>query len=267
MKSFPRPTVLTLALLTCLYGACTAARCEGKKTAPGVHSSQAGLKEVLAAYDAGNFQKAMTLCKQLLSTRPRDLAAHYVMGNICVKFNQISDAEAQYNYCLQAGKDSSEAAYATKALEQIQNQRNAQVASPASGIGQSWHSSASTGSTKGADQYIQEQTDTLMKEAKEKIEVKQRTLDDKIKVIQNDIQQQLAAVSAGASRGAANRAAKREAQDQIKEGAQHDIDLLKQAFERESEDINQSYQNRINSIAEHYHNVDSQGGSRGTGSR
>jgi tetratricopeptide (TPR) repeat protein len=220
--------------------------------------ARSNMKEALASYDAGDYRKAMDLCKKVLIAEPSNLTAHYVMGNICVKCNQIRDAKAQYSYCVQAGKDSSEAGYAKQALDQIEQQKNSPTPSPA-GVS---HASGTAGSGKGAEEYIQEQTDRLLSEAKEKIAVKQRVLDDKIKEIQSTVQQDVVNISQGASRGAANRAAKRDAEDEVRQNAQHSIDELRKEFEKQSEDINQSYQSRINALSEHYRNMDSHSGAR-----
>ena len=59
------------------------------------------------------------------------------------------------------------------------------------------------------------------------------------------------------SRRLAQREARNDAQEQIKQDGQARIDVLKKDFERESADLNQSYQNRISALADHYHNVES----------
>ncbi len=75
------------------------AQAQGEKASARAQA-QAEMKEVLVNYDAGNYQKAMELCKKVLTTEPTNLTAHYVMGNICVKCHQVSDAVAQYKWTL-----------------------------------------------------------------------------------------------------------------------------------------------------------------------
>ncbi len=123
-------------------------------------------------------------------------------------------------------------------------------------------SGSMTSSSKSSDQYIQEQTDILTKEAKEQIAVKKRTLDDKIKQIQDEMREQMSGFQPFTSRKVAARTAVSEAQDQVKQEGQGRIDQLKNEFERQSEDINQAFQSRISALSEHYHNLDSRSGGR-----
>jgi tetratricopeptide (TPR) repeat protein len=250
-------------------------------------SAPATIKQVLAAYDSGQFEQAMDLCKNVLTADPKNLTAHYVMGNICVKTNRTKDAIAQYTYCLQSegAKTSPEAAYAKKALEQIKQQENAPAADHEGwgghrgggnhGAGNSGGNSGGNsavrfgpmvGSTKSAEAYIQEQTDLLLKESREKLAVKQHTLDEKVGQIQEEIKQQMSNLPRLGGRRMAQQDAKSEAQDQIKEDGQRRIEQLKKDFQREADDLNQSYQNRISGLSDHYHNIESQTGSR-SGSR
>ena len=225
---------------------------------------QAKIRQVVKDYDAGNYERAMELCRSVLTSDPTNLTAHYLMGNICVKTNRTQDAIAQYKYCMQSSgvKAAPEATYAKQALEQIKRQQKTMptVAAPLPDSGA--HFGPMAGSTKGAEEYIQEQTATLEKEAKEKVAVKHRTLEDKIAQIQDEMKQQLNSMPRIGSRRMAQQEAKQDAQEQIKEEFQQRIEQLKKDFQRESDDINQAYQSRISGLTDHYHNVDTQGGNR-----
>jgi tetratricopeptide (TPR) repeat protein len=233
---------------------------------------QPQMKGVLSAYDAGHFDRAMELCKSFLKADPKNLTAHYVMGNICVKTNRIKDAIVQYQYCLQAqgAKTSPEATYSRTALEQIKQQSNGQAAGqaalPSAGGNSGAASGQMVGSSKGAEEYIQEQTEMLMKESREKLAVKQRTLDDKVGQIQEEMRQQAYNLPRVGGRRVAAQEAKQEVSEEIKQDGQRRIEQLKKDFQREADDLNQAYQTRISGLSDHYHNVQSQSAGR-SGSR
>jgi hypothetical protein len=243
----------------------TAAKSASAKGKP----ANTGIKQALAQYQLGHFDKAQDLCLKVLAGDPKNLTAHYVLGNIAVKTNHIKDAVAQYQYCLQApsAKTAPEAVYAQRALEQIrqQNETQSQAQRPLqSGPGNgSGGFGPLVGSTKSSEEYIHEQTESLLNEAKEKLAVKKHTLDDKVAQIQEDMKQQGYNLPRSGGRRMAAQEAKQEAQNDIKLDGQNRIDQLKKDFQREADDLNQSYQNRISALADHYHNLESQSAGRG----
>lgn len=268
MKRIPGlPIRLALSIVS-LFLPASQAWAGDTAAAPAGQPAHLEMKQVLADYDAGHYDRAMALCKRILIADPTSLTAHYVMGNICVKCNQIKDARAQYEYCLkvQAGKASPEASYAKKALDQLDLQELKDAPSLRQPAGSSGRGQASAGTSKDADEYIREQTETLMKENKEKVAVKKRTLEDKIKQIHEDMQQQLYNLPRVGMRRMAQMESKNDAQEQVKQEAQDKVDQLRKEFDREAEEINQSYQNRINALTEHFRNVESQSTGR-SGSR
>lgn len=216
------------------------------------------IKAVLDQYYDTQFVTAKKLCQSLLSAHPKNLTARYLLGNICVKLNQISEAEAAYKYCLRGGKDSTEAVNAYKALEQIYEQRRigkSAVAGPA-------YSSASTiptaGTNRSSEESIQEESARLQKDSQDKIAVKERTLDDRMKQEERSMREQIA----NAPRGRRSGYFRQEYQAQVKAEYQDRVDRLKKEFEREKDDINQACQKRIDSLREYHSGIENRKSNR-----
>lgn len=227
-------------------------------TLPGIAADEESqIKAVLDQYFDNQFEKAKTLCRTLLAAHPKSLTAHYLLGNICIKLNQVAEAEAAYKYCLRGGKDSSEAVNAYQALEQIYEQRRMASGSTNS-VGNSLSkgsalSRPTAGTNHSSEEYVQEETARLQKDAKDKLEVKQRTLDDRLKQEQKAMQQQIA----NAPRGRRSGYFRQEYQAQVKAEYQERVDRLKKEFEREKDEINQACQKRIDGLTEYRNSIDS----------
>lgn len=246
-----RLAFLTLLLLTAQVALpCLAADEEGQ------------IKSVLDLYFDNQFEKAKKLCRSLLTAYPKSLTGHYLLGNICIKLNQVAEAEAAYRYCLRGGKDSSEAVSAYQALEQIYEQRRMASGSTNNLTNSLGNGSAQARPTAGtnhsSEEYVQEETARLQKDAKDKLEVKQRTLDDRIKQEQRTMQQQIA----NAPRGRRSGYFRQEYQAQVKAEYQERVDRLKKEFEREKDDINQACQKRIDGLTEYRNSIDSRRSNR-----
>lgn len=219
------------------------------------------VKAVLDQYFDSQFEKAKKLCNDLLAKHPRNLTAHYLLGNICIKLNQVGEAEAAYKYCLRGGKDSSEAVNAYKALEQIYEQRRMSTGSnnsPSNSLSGPALTLPTTGTNHSSEERVQEETARLQKDAKDKLEVKQRTLDDRLEQEQRSMQQQLA----NAPRGRRSGYFRQEYQAQVKAEYQERVDRLKKEFEREKDDINQACQKRIDSLTEYHNSIESRRSNR-----
>ncbi len=220
------------------------------------------IKAVLDQYFDNQFEKAKKLCKSLLAAHPKNLTAHYLLGNICVKLNQVAEAEAAYKYCLRGGKDSTEAVNAYQALEQIYEQRR-MASSSSNGLRGSLSNGSAlsrptAGTSHSSEEYVQEETARLQKDAKDKLEVKQRTLDDRIKQEQRTMQQQIANTPRGRRAGYF----RQEYQAQVKAEYQDRVDRLKKEFEREKDEINQACQKRIDGLTEYRNSIDSRRSNR-----
>jgi tetratricopeptide (TPR) repeat protein len=219
------------------------------------------IKAVLDQHFDNQFEKAKKLCLTLLAAHPKSLTAHYLLGNICVKLNQVAEAEAAYKYCLRGGKDSSEAVNAYQALEQIYEQRWMATGSTNS-LSNSLSGPAlprpTAGTNHSSEEYVQEETTRLQKDAKDKLEVKQRTLDDRLKQEQRVMQQQIA----NAPRGRRSGYFRQEYQAQVKAEYQERVDRLKKEFEREKDDINQACQKRMDGLTEYRNSIDSRRSNR-----
>src|SRR3990167_2699150 len=51
------------------------------------------IKAVLDQYYDAQFETAKKLCESLVAGHPKNLTGRYLLGNICVKLNQIAEAE------------------------------------------------------------------------------------------------------------------------------------------------------------------------------
>jgi hypothetical protein len=212
------------------------------------------IKAILTEYDGGQYESALKLCDSLLHANPRNLTAHYLKGNVCVKQNRLEQATAEYRYCITSGKGSTEANYAQTALTQIEQQEHTfpavQAPSAVAPV------APSNGSTHSAEEYIKEESDRLLNEAKEKIEVKKKVLNDKVAQIHAEMKEQSPAFR---TRGSAGLYYYREQIDQLQKDAAEKTTRLKEEFAREEEEINNYYQKRIDDLTEYRHNMDSRG--------
>ncbi len=211
------------------------------------------IKAVLDQYFDNQYEKAKKLCRTLLAAHPKSLTAHYLLGNICIKLNQVAEAEAAYKYCLRGGKGSTEAVNAYQALEQIYEQRRMASGSTNSVSNGSALPRPTAGTNHSSEEYVQEETARLQKDAKDKLEVKQRTLDDRLEQEQKAMQQQIA----NAPRGRRSGYFRQEYQAQVKAEYQERVDRLKKEFEREKDEINQACQRRIDGLSEYRNSIDS----------
>ncbi|MBU6453768.1 MAG: tetratricopeptide repeat protein [Cyanobacteria bacterium REEB67] len=210
-------------------------------------------RAVVSQYDAGNYDRAKHLAESLIAGHPRNLTAHYLLGNICVKLNQIAQAEAAYKDCLRGAKNSPEAIYARKALQQISNQRRMRaVQSPALAAAPAF---PMAGMNHSADEKIQEETARLLQESKDRIAIKKRSFDDHVAQIKQDQSQAMY----NAPRGRRGAFYRQDYQNQVKTDAQGRIDKLTKEFEREKSDITQACQKRIDELTEYEHNIESRG--------
>lgn len=210
------------------------------------------VKAILDQYYDDQFETAKKLCRSLLAKHPKNLTARYLLGNICVKLNQIAEAEAAYHYCLRGGKDSSEAVQAYQALEQIYEQRRMGIRSTNGSSNGPASPRPTAGTNHSSEERVQEETARLQKDAKDKLEVKQRTFDDRIQQEQRVMQQQMA----NAPRGRRAGYFRQEYQAQVKAEYQDRVDRLKKEFEREKDDINQACQKRIDSLTEYHSSIE-----------
>ena len=211
------------------------------------------IKAVLDQYFDNQYEKAKKLCRTLLAAHPKSLTAHYLLGNICIKLNQVAEAEAAYKYCLRGGKGSTEAVNAYQALEQIYEQRRMASGSTNSVSNGSALPRPTAGTNHSSEEYVQEETARLQKDAKDKLEVKQRTLDDRLEQEQKAMQQQIA----NAPRGRRSGYFRQEYQAQVRAEYQERVDRLKKEFEREKDEINQACQKRIDGLTEYRNSIDS----------
>jgi predicted Zn-dependent protease len=206
---------------------------------------------VLTQYDSGQFEKAKHLCERLLAAHPKSLTGHYLLGNICVKLYQLPQAEAAYNFCLKGGKNSPEASYAYKALEQIYDQRRSLTSVQPASFGAP--PVPTSGLNHRAEEKIQEETTRLQQDAKDQIAVKKRTLDDRIA----QVKQEMSEAMYYAPRGRRSGYYRQEYQNQVKNDGQERISRLTKEFERQRDEINQSCQKRIDDLSEYEHNIES----------
>lgn len=228
-------------------------------TLPGIAADEESqVKAVLDQYFDNQFEKAEKLCRALLAAHPKSLTAHYLLGNICIKLNQVGEAEAAYKYCLRGGKDSSEAVNAYQALEQIYEQRRMASGSTNSVSNGPAPARPTAGTNHSSEDYVQEETARLQKDAKDKLDVKQRTLDDRLEQEQKAMQQQIA----NAPRGRRSGYFRQEYQAQVKAEYQERVDRLKKEFEREKDEINQACQKRIDGLTEYRNSIDSRRSNR-----
>jgi len=109
-----------------------------------------------------------------------------------------------------------------------------------------------SGSNHTTEEKIGEETARLQQEAKDKIEVKQRTLNDRMAQLQRETQEQMAA----APRGRRSGYIRQEYQAQVKADSQDRLERLKKEFEREKDEINQACQKRIDDLNEYERNID-----------
>lgn len=203
---------------------------------------------ILGAYDAGEYERAKTLCNKLLTAHPKSLTGHYLLGNVLVKLYQLNDAEAAYKYCLKGGKSSAEANYAYQALEHIYEQRRNATATQSSVPTQA----PTQEQRQDRFERDEEMRTRLEQEAKDKLAVKQKVLDDKIAQVERDLQTNLY----NSPRGRFGRFYRQEYQDQVKADAKAQIDRLKSDFAREEEEINQACRKRLEDLAEYERNIE-----------
>jgi predicted Zn-dependent protease len=211
------------------------------------------LRAVISQYDAGNYDRAKHLAESLIAGHPKNVTAHYLLGNICVKLNKMTQAEAAYSYCLRGSRNSPEAIYARKALQQISDQRHSKaVQSPGLAAAPAL---PMAGMNHSAEEKIQEETARLLQEAKDRIAIKKRTFDDHVA----QIKQEQSEAMYNAPRGRRGAFFRQDFQNQVKTDAQGRIDRLTKEFEREKSDISQACQKRIDELTEYEHNIESRG--------
>lgn len=210
------------------------------------------VKAVLDQYYDSQFVTAKKLCQSLLAGHPKNLTARYLLGNICVKLNQLGEAEAAYKYCLRGGKDSTEAVNAYTALEQIYEQRRVGKSSTIRPAGPSASMIPTAGTNHSSEESIQDETARLQKDAQDKLAIKQRTLDDRLKQEERSMHEQIA----NSPRGRRAGFFRQEYQAQVRADYQDRVDRLKKEFEREKDDINQACQKRIDSLREYHSSIE-----------
>ena len=221
-------------------------------------SAKENLDEMRRQYDLGHFDRAASLARNAIKKNANDLTAHYFLGNILVKQNRLEEALGQYSICVRQGgpKKAPEAEYAQKALEQLResNRRSPaaisvehqNVAAPLAGTGQN------------AEHYIAEQTAILRKEQEEKLATKRNTLNEKVRAIEEEIQQQIGGMRHFSSRRVAQQDAQKEYQDEIRAESKKRIERLKADFQREESDLTQYYDRRIEGLTDYHRNMENQ---------
>jgi len=218
--------------------------------------------EMRRQYDLGHFDRAAILARSAIKKNGNDLTAHYFLGNILVKQNLLKEAAAQYSICVRQGgaRRAPEADYAQKALEQIRggSRQGAEVSARAGSTVPSHDAAPLSGSTQNAEHYIQEQTAILRKEQEEKLTTKRNTLNEKIRAIEQEVQQQIGGMRHFSSRRVAQQEAQKDYQEEIRAESKKRIELLKSDFEREAADLTQSYDRRIEGLTDYHRNMENQ---------
>lgn len=181
-------------------------------------------------YKANNLKEAKKDCLAVLKECPRLTAAHYLLGNILLKENQIERATAEYEYCVKVNDDKSISDLCKQALESIK----ARAAVP----------EMSPNPTTSLDTGVSEDERRLLKEAEDRIGTKKAVLDRKLAQLKEDEAREMEA-NKPIRRRFGGRYQDQEAVANIKSHYESERKTLQDQFERDSEEIQRHYDTRI----------------------
>jgi len=91
------------------------------------------LANMTSEYNLGHYPMAQYIGCQLLRREPSNLAVHYLLGNLYVKFAMLDKAQGEYSYCARTGTASEIGRFANQALQQLIAMKNAPAPKPSEG--------------------------------------------------------------------------------------------------------------------------------------
>lgn len=202
-------------------------------------TSNTELGQAVREYNSGLYMRARNRLEVILKKAPQEASAHYLLGCILVKQHHSDLARAHFNYCLQIGRKGKDRELLEKAANAVKelNKQSTAVVSPA-------HDTRPKPEPEDHSQALEDEGIRLRGEAEAQIAVKKKILKDKMADLLAQEKQALAPL-APVRRRHGGRYIDQEAIDSVKKDFSERRRALEAQFEREANDIRQSFERRL----------------------